>query len=160
MRPVIRLTVALTVSLAGATLWAQPAAANTVSTEVVHLDDTFVNSDTCAFDLTLHIFGTYRNADYFDNSGFLYKTLVTAGGGALTATVTANATTLTMQNQSYLVTLYYNADGSVSTSTLSGPVWKFTAPGGGVVYLDYGHGHLRQRRQHRVRGRAPPGLER
>jgi hypothetical protein len=32
MRPVIRLTVTLAVSLAGVALWAQPAAANTVST--------------------------------------------------------------------------------------------------------------------------------
>jgi hypothetical protein len=93
-----------------------PEAANTVSTEFVHLDETFVNSDTCAFDLTLHLFGTYRNADYFDNIGFLHKTLVTAGGGALTVTATANGTTLTRQNQSFLLTIYYNADGSVSNS--------------------------------------------
>lgn len=109
-----------------------------MSTEVIHADDTFVNSDTCAFDLTLHVFGTYRIVDYYDNSGFLYKTLVTAGGGPLTITVTANGTTLTMQNQSFLFTLTYNADGSVNTVTYSGPVWKFTLPGGGVVYLDTG----------------------
>ena len=106
--------------------------------EFVHLDETFVNSDTCAFGLTLHLFGTYRNADCFDSSGFLYKTLVTASGGALTATATANGPTLTMQNQSFLVTIYYNADGSVSTATFSEPEWKFTARGGGIVYLDTG----------------------
>lgn len=68
----------------------------------------------------------------------LYKTLETAGGGALTVTATANGNTLTMQSQSYLATYSYNADGSVNTVTLSGPVWKFTAPGGGIVYLDTG----------------------
>jgi hypothetical protein len=138
MRPVTRLTVALTVSLAGIALWAQPAAANSVVTQVIHVDDTFVDSGTCGFDITVHDFGTFRQADYYDNSGFLYKTLLTAGGGAFTITETANGTTLTMQNQSYLFTIYYNADGSQSTATLSGPVFKFTAPGGGVVLLDTG----------------------
>jgi hypothetical protein len=138
MRPVIRLTVALAVSLAGVALWAQPAAANSVVTQVIHVDDTFVNSDTCAFDLTLHVSGTFRQADYYDNSGFLYKTLLTAGGGAFTVTVTAKGTTLTMQNQSYLLTITYNADGSVSTSMLSGPNFIFTLPGSGIVYLDAG----------------------
>ncbi len=138
MRSIIRLTIALTVSLAGAALWAQPAAANTVSTEFIHVDVTFVNSDTCPFDITLHLLGTFRHADYYDNSGVLFKTLETAGGGALTVTATANGNTLTMQNQSYLFSLTYNADGSENTTTLSGPVWKFTAPGGGIVYLDTG----------------------
>ncbi len=138
MRSIIRLTIALTVSLAGVALLAQPAAANTVVTEVIHVDATFVDSETCGFDITVHVFGTFRQADYYDNSGFLYKTLLTAGGGAFTFTETANGTTLTMQAQSYLDTIYYNADGSPSTSTLSGPVWKFTAPGGGIVLLDAG----------------------
>ena len=51
-------------------------------------------------------------------------------------TETAKGTTLTMQNQSFQVVVTYNADGSPNTTTINGPVNKFTLPGGGVVSLD------------------------
>ena len=133
-----RISAAVLVALATAAFWVQPAAANTVTTQVVHVHYRFVDRRTCPFHIEVHGFGTFRSADYYDNSGFRYKTLLTAGGGKLTITETANGTTLTMQNQSYLVFIRYNANGSVKSFTLDGPVFVFTAPGQGAVLLEVG----------------------
>ena len=139
MRPIIRLTAMLAVTLAGITLWVQPAIANTKVTNVVHVHDTFVDSETCGFDITVHASGSFKSSDYYDNSGVIYKTIITVGaGGPFTIRETAKGTTLTMQNQSYQVMITYNADGSINTFTLDGPVMRFTVPGGGVVLLDAG----------------------
>jgi hypothetical protein len=139
MSRIIKVAAVVAVTLAGMGLGAQPAAANTRVVTIVHLDDTFHNSEPCGFDITLHFLGPFKVADYYDNSGFLYKTIVTVGAGApVTLTETAKGTTLTMQNQAFQQVITYNADGSVNTVTNDGPVFRFTAPGGGIVLLDAG----------------------
>jgi hypothetical protein len=105
---------------------------------VIHVDDTSVDSGVCAFDVTFHSFGSFKNVDYYDNSGFLYKTIDTVGGGPFTVTATANGTTLTMQSESFSVVNTYNPDGSVNTFTQRGIFDKFTTPGRGIVLLDTG----------------------
>ena len=136
---VIKLAALIAVTLTGMALWAQPAAANTKVTTIFHFDDTFVDSQlsqTCGFDITAHFLGPVKVADYYDNSGFHYKSIVTVGaGGPLTFTYTANGTTLTMQNQAFQQVITFNADGSVNTVTDNGPIAKFTVPGSGVVFL-------------------------
>jgi hypothetical protein len=130
---------AMAVALAAIALWVQPAAANTQVRTVVHVDDTFIDSETCGFDITVHTFGSFTDTDFFDNSGFLFMTIETIGpSGPFTVTETANGITLTMQNQSFQVVITYNPDGSPKTTTFDGPVFKFTVPGGGVVLLDVG----------------------
>jgi hypothetical protein len=139
VRVLTRLAGMLVVTLAAIALWAPPAAANTQLRTVIHVDDTFVDDETCDFDITVHAFGPFTSTDFFDNSGFLYKTIITVGpGGPFTVTETAKGTTLTMQNQSFQVVVTYNADGSSNTTTINGPVNKFTLLGGGVVSLDVG----------------------
>jgi hypothetical protein len=65
--------------------------------------------------------GTPLNVDYYDNSGFLYKTIDTVGeGGPFTVTNTAHGTTLTIQNEAFSVVITYNRDGSVRTYTQRG----------------------------------------
>ncbi len=142
MSRVIKVAAVIAVTLTGMALWAQPAAANTKVTTIFHFDDTFVDSQlsqTCGFDITAHFLGPVKVADYYDNSGFHYKSIVTVGaGGPLTFTFTAKGTTLTMQNQAFQQVITFNADGSVHTVTDSGPIAKFTLPGGGVVLLTTG----------------------
>jgi hypothetical protein len=138
VKRLIRLSATLLVISAVVGFWPQLAAANSMKAFVVHLHARFVDRHSCPFDIRVHEFGTFRNADYYDNTGFHYKTLLTAGGGKLTFTETAKGTTLTMQNQPYLVVIKYNADGSTSSVDFAGPVFKFTVPGGGVVLLDTG----------------------
>jgi hypothetical protein len=122
-----------------AMVWAQTASANTQVRTVTHMDDTYVDSSICGFDITFHYFGSFTETDFYDNTGFLYKSISTVGPGAFRGTATANGTTLIDQNESFSDTLTYNPDGSVKTETANGPFNKFTAPGGGIVWLDTGH---------------------
>jgi hypothetical protein len=139
MRRLIKLPAVIAVTLVGMAVFAQPAAANTKVTTVIHDDETFVESGICPFHITFHQFGTFKAAEYFDNNGFNYKTIITVGpGGQFTITVTAKGTTLTMQNQAAPVVITFNADGSRATETFHGPTFKFTLPGSGVVLLEAG----------------------
>jgi hypothetical protein len=119
---------------------AQTASANQVVRTVFHVDETDVDSSTCGFDITTHIFGSYTGRDFYDNTGFLYKSIFTVGPGPFTITQTANGVTLTQQNEAFSVTFIYNRDGSVKTETANGPFNKYTAPGSGIVALTTGHG--------------------
>jgi hypothetical protein len=128
---------ALVAILAVAMLAAGPASANTVRRHIVHVNETYVDSDTCSFDITVHASGTFLVAKFFDNSGSLYKQVFEAHG-QFTLTWTAKGTTLTMQNQAFNVTLLFDSNGRVETATYNGPVFVVTAPGSGVVLLDAG----------------------
>ena len=121
-----------------ATTSAQTASANTQVRTVFHVNDTSVDSDLCRFDVRFHFVGWVTSTDYFDNSGFLYKTIDKGRPGPFRVTATAKGTTLTQQNSSFTEVVVYNADGSVRTRTDTGLYNKFTAPGRGVVWLDAG----------------------
>jgi len=139
MSLVTKLLVLAMSSIAGFALSTQPVAANMQVRTVIHVDDTSVDSGVCAFDVTFHSYGSFKSVDYYDNSGFLFKTIETVGGGGpFTVTATANGTTLTMQNESFSFVTTYNPDGSVDTFTQRGVFDKFTTLGGGIVLLDTG----------------------
>jgi len=105
-------------SLAAAAL---PASANTKTTSIMHIDSRYVDRNTCDFPISVHEFGPYKIADYYDGDGTLVKEILTAGAGApFTFTDTANGTTLTMQMQSAPIVTTYNADGSVRTEAING----------------------------------------
>jgi hypothetical protein len=127
--------VALVTSLMGSTA----AFANTKVTTVYHIDLRYIDSDTCGFDISVHYFGSFKGADYLDNSGFRTKTIFAAFGGLLTITERARGTTLTTQNVSFQEVITYAADGSVSTDASHGVVLRFTSPGDGIVLKDVGN---------------------
>jgi hypothetical protein len=131
----IRLALVLMISLLAATiLWTEPALADTKVTTVHQNDFTYVNSDWCDFRVRFHVFGTWKETNYFDDSGFLYKTIATAGpGGRFTQTASANGATLTMQMQSFMQVNYYNPDGTIDTVKTHGVDLKFTSQGSGIV---------------------------
>lgn len=126
------------VVMLAATTSAQTASANTQVTTAFQIDDIAVESGLCGFDVTFRFVGSVTSTDYYDNSGFLYKTIDKGRPGPFRVTVTANGTTLTQQNSSFTEVLTYHADGSVRTRTLTGGYNKFTAPGRGIVWLDTG----------------------
>jgi hypothetical protein len=129
----------LTGGLIGIALLAPTAAASSKVTTVDRVNDTFVDSEICGFQIAFHAVGSLKFRDFYDNSGFLYKTIGRAGPGPFRVTVTAKGTTLTQQNSSFTEITTYNADGSVRTLTDNGPFNKFTSPGRGIVWLDTGH---------------------
>jgi hypothetical protein len=139
MPRVTKLLVAAITTVVGVLLFAPPAAANMQVKSVIHVDETDIESGICPFDLTVHLHGSFKNVDYYDNSGFLYKTIDTPGGGGpFTVSYSAHGTTLTQRNEAFSVVITYNPDGSVNTYTQRGPFDKFTTQGGGIVLLDTG----------------------
>ena len=126
-------------SMFGLALSAQPAAANMQVKSAYHVDFRYVESEVCAFDLRVHLEGFYKSVDYYDNSGFLVKTINTVGGGGpFTVTNSAHGTTLTQQSEAFSEAITYNRDGSAKTYTRRGAYARFTVPGGGSALLDTG----------------------
>lgn len=118
---------------------APTAAANTQVRNVFHIDDTSADSELCGFDVTFRFVGWVTSTDYYDNSGFLYKTVSKGRPGQFRVTATAKGTTLTSQSISFSETITYNPDGSIKTVTDNGVYNRFTAPERGIVWLDTGH---------------------
>jgi hypothetical protein len=140
MRRTIKLGAVLAIGLVAMIAFgAQPAAANTRVTTVVSVDDTFVDPQICGFDITFHVSGSLKFADFYDTNGSRYKTIGRAGPGPFAVTLTANGIRLTQRNASFTEITTYSPDGSVETLTDNGPYNKFTAAGSGVVWLDTGH---------------------
>ena len=126
-------------SLVGLALSVEPAAAHTQVKTVNHVDFTYVESGVCSFDMRVHLGGSFKSVDYYDNSGFLYKEINTPGGGGpFTVTETAHGTTLTQKSEAFSEVITYNRDGSAKTYTARGPVAKFTLPGQGIILLNVG----------------------
>lgn len=139
MRIVSKLAASLVVSLIVLTVVSGPAMANATVMTVYHTDTTFAIDDWCDFNVQFHIVGSYKGIDYYDNAGFLYKTIFTAGGGSpSTWTASGNGKKLTMQMQSFMQVNTYNSDGSIRTLTIHGVDLKFTARGQGLVLQDIG----------------------
>jgi len=138
MLRVTKLLVAVASTIVCVALLAPPAVANTQVKTVNHVDFRYVESGICPFDIRVHLEGYYKSVDYYDSSGFLYKTINTAGGGGpFTVTNMAHGTTLTQQSEAFSEVITYNHDGTW-TYTRRGAYTKLTVPGGGVVLLDVG----------------------
>ena len=139
MPRITKLSVLTVSAVIGAVLFASPAAANMQVRSVFQVDETYTESNVCPFDLKVHLHGSVKYVDYYDNSGFLYKTIGTVGGGGpFTVSYRANGITLTQRNEAYSVVITHNPDGSASTYTQRGPFNIFTSPGVGIVLQDTG----------------------
>jgi hypothetical protein len=126
-------------SLLVAMVVAAPASANTQVKTTFEVHQAYTDSFVCPFDVRVHLNGTFKNVDYYNNEGFLSRSIGTPGGGGpFTVTYTARGTTLTQQNEAYSIVLTYNRDGSVRTYTQRGPFDRFTVPGSGIVLHDTG----------------------
>ena len=141
------------VVMLAATTSAQTASANTQVTTAFQIDDIAVESGLCGFDVTFRFVGSVTSTDYYDNSGFLYKTIDKGRPGPIQSHCHGEWNHAHPAERSFTEVLTYNADGSVQTRTHTGGYNKFTAPGRGIVWLDTGR-IVRWRLQRPVRGRA------
>ena len=138
MRRLMKLLVPVASTILSVALLAPPALANTQVKTVNHVDFTYVEKEVCPFHLSVHLEGSYKSVDYYDGSGFLYKTIDTPGGGEpFAVSYSAKGTTLPQRNDAFSTVVIYNHDGTW-TYTERGAVNKFTAPGVGIVLLDAG----------------------
>ena len=140
MRRVFQLFVPVVTMLVWFALLAPPAVANMQVKNVYHVDETYTETEMCPFDLRVHLDGSFKQVDYYDDSGFLYKSIATPGGGGpFTITNTAHGTTLIQKGEAFSTVVLYNHDGTW-TYTERGPVAKYTVPGVGIVFLETGTG--------------------
>jgi len=133
-----RVWLPLAAVMLAATTSAQTATANTQVRTMFQIDDTAVDSGLCPVGVTFRFVGSVTSTDFYNNNGFLYKTISKGRPGPFRVTATAKGTTLTQQNSSFTEVVTYNADGTVRTRTDTGLYNKFTAPGRGIVWLDAG----------------------
>ena len=134
----VKILVTAITSVAGLLMFVPTASADTVEKSFNHVDLKYVESGLCSFDLSVHLDGSYKSVNYYDSSGFLYKTINTPGGGGpFTVTYAAHGITLTQRNEAFSELVIYHHDGTW-TYTRRGPYAKFTVPGEGVVLLDTG----------------------
>jgi hypothetical protein len=140
MLRVTKFVVPIASALVCIALFAPPAAANMQVKTVYHVDETYIDDEMCGFNMRTHLEGSFKQVNYYDNTGFLYKTINTPGGGGpFTVSNTAKGTTLTQKAEAFSEMITYNHDGTW-TYTRRGPVAKYTVPGGGVVLLETGTG--------------------
>jgi hypothetical protein len=135
-----RTAVAASLALAAVVLGATPALANERQWFVVVFDPEPVDHGFCSFETSMTEQGTFKVADYYDNSGTLYRTIVTSYG-QLTLTITnpANGKTVTTQNESQVIIVDWLPDGSREQIRRIGISFAFTYPGSGVVMLNTGY---------------------
>lgn len=119
------------------------AAANTTQTEVVTIHDAFdfgEATEACGFPVDIRVDGSFKITDYFDNSGTLFKEIVTIFRGPFTVTAInpANGKSTTTQSQSFVSIVQFNPDGSVASASNSGPIYNFVVPGLGTILQSTG----------------------
>jgi hypothetical protein len=138
VRPFIRrslvLAAVLTVSVAST------ASANTRQTTVVEFDVTLPDTGFCDFPVSDTEQGTFIVADQFDDDGVLYRTIVTSFG-PLTLTFTnpeGGKSTIT-HNESQVIIVDWQPDGSRETVRRMGVSFAFTYPGEGTILLQIGY---------------------
>jgi hypothetical protein len=119
---------------------ASASAAASTTTTIVHVDESFSETDTCGFQLDWRVQGSFKDTEFFDSSGTLVKLIETNTGGPFTYTITnpANGKTATTHSQTVVGILTFNPDGSLNTVTQNGIVFNFVLPGTGTIALDVG----------------------
>jgi hypothetical protein len=115
-------------------------AAASTTTTIESVNVSYSETNTCGFELDWHIQGEDKVVSFFDTSGTLVKSILTATGGPFTVTVTnpASSKTATTQSQTSIVIVTFNPDGSINTITENGLVFNFVLPGTGTIALDVG----------------------
>jgi hypothetical protein len=114
------------------------ASANTVTSSWEYDNATSTITDWCSFPIRFTAVGPYKQTDFYNDEGTLYKTTLRPGRGLYHFIVRAHGTTLSAIS-GYSVTLTYNPDGSIATYRETGMIFSFTVPGEGVVLLLAGH---------------------
>jgi hypothetical protein len=114
-----------------------PALADTPSTTIVHVNDTFTNDFDCSFPLVEQVTGAYRDTLYFDQNGNLTREFLSPQfQGALTVTWTNPVTGLSLEShEASSIIVYYNPDGSFQKLMNQGLTFIVTVPGAGNPIL-------------------------
>jgi hypothetical protein len=101
---------------------------------VIPINETFTDNESCDFPVVVHLEGTRRATDFFDQNGNLIRTLSVYPG--LTISFSANDKTLTSATPAIDIATI-NADGTV-TVFIAGLLAHISVPGQGIVAINTG----------------------
>ena len=101
---------------------------------VIPINDTFTDNQSCAFPVVVHVEGTGRSTDFFDQNGNLIRTLNVYPG--LTISFSANGKTLTSASPAIDIDTF-NADGTI-TVFIAGLLAHISVPGQGIIAINTG----------------------
>jgi hypothetical protein len=119
---------------------AAPASANTRQTTLVEFNGTNLDTGFCDFPVSDAEEGTFIIADQLDTDGVLFRTIVTSFGQlTLTFTNPANGKSTVTHNESQVIIVDWQADGSRELVRRMGVAFAFTYPGQGVILLQVGY---------------------
>ena len=139
-RPARRLALVASLALAASFVAAAPALAAERDWFVVGFDPAPEDPGFCSFPTLMTEDGTFKVADYYDNSGVLYRTIVTAYGQlTLTLWNPANGKTVITHNESQVIIVDWLPDGSRKSIRRIGVTFAWTYPGAGIVLLNTGY---------------------
>lgn len=117
---------------------AVPAGANTREFHLVTFDESN-ETGFCDFPVIDTEVGTFAVTDYLDSDGNIVQTLITAYGQlTLTFTNPENGKNVVTHNESQMIRITYDEDGSFDTIYRTGVIFAFTAPGVGTVLMQVG----------------------
>lgn len=114
------------------------AAASEPDRSTMHVDDTFLSrtSETCGFDILLHLEGSITFTDFFDQDGQVSRSLATYPALFFTLINAETGTSVTSRSpdpEHYT----WNSDGSF-TITVTGLVMHYAVPGSDLDALQAG----------------------
>jgi hypothetical protein len=132
-----RFALVLTVGLL-ALAFATTASANTTTTTFTTISDTFFDAaaaEVCGFPIFATINGSFKQTNYYDNSGSLVKSIITDFGGPFYVRITNPETGKYVTSQSAAIAeiLTFNPDGSLASDTIAGIYINDIVPGLGTI---------------------------
>jgi len=109
-----RLFVAFLITMVLSIATVGSAFADTPSTVIMQVDDTFINDFDCSFPLFEQVKGAYRDTLFFDQNGILVREYLSPQfQGALRVTWTNPVTGKSLEShEASPIIVYYNPDGS------------------------------------------------
>jgi hypothetical protein len=104
--------------------------------DIVSFDGSFPTDTFCPFTLTEHQSGTFQIATFFNTAGNPTKSIITVRSH-YAVSLSGNGRTLVGVSPFMQKDILY-PNGDVASRTLTGVVWQFRVPGGGLVLVDTG----------------------
>jgi hypothetical protein len=130
---------ALAVVFVSILMTAVPAGANTRQSYVVTFPPDGQDIGFCEFPVVDEEVGTFLVSDFFDKDGNIVQTLITAFGQlTLTFSNPENGKTVVTHNETQMIRITYDEDGSPDLIYRAGVIFAFTAPGMGTVLMQVG----------------------
>ena len=117
---------------------AATASANSRTTTLTTISGTFFDTsaaEACGFPIFATVNGSFKQTNYYDNSGRLVKSIITDFGGPFYVRISNPETGKYVTSQSAAIAeiLRFNPDGSLASDAIAGIYFNDVVPGLGTI---------------------------